>query len=124
MWPPGPGDSGAPPVRWPWRESPAMVPSHLQALQGQSSVHLHEQRVKRSTEDRSGTVMTGDFFLGSGKVLIMTFTTLKCTELYTTVIPQNTWANRKLFCFTHLIMSLGEKISPVSLCSSQEKEIT
>lgn len=65
-----------------------------------------------------------DFFLDPGKVLIATFATLKCTEFLTTVIPQNYQANRKLICFTHLIMSLGEKVSPVPLPSSQEKEIT
>lgn len=62
-----------------------------------------------------------DFFLDPGKVLIATFATLKCTEFLTTVIPQNYQANRKLICFTHLIMSLGEKVSPVPLPSSQEK---
>lgn len=62
-----------------------------------------------------------DFFLDLGKVLIATFATLK---FLTTVIPQNYRGNSKLICFTHLIMSLGEKASPVSLPSSQEKEIT
>lgn len=68
--------------------------------------------------------MTEDFFLDPGKVPIATFATLKHTEFLTTLVPQNYWANSKLICFTHLIMSLGEKVSPVSLPPSQEKEIT